>query len=451
MTAQRLLALADAALERARAEGVSAAEAYVSDERNLTLRMQGDDVQWLRRAHTCGLGLRVVVGAHTGYAYASQPDARTLADLAEQAVANARVTVSDPDAALPGPDGVPPAVAGLVGDGPRPRAPDRVALLRRLADAALAHDPAVRRILRNHYGEDDSTVAVASTAGVRGSYRTTLAYAWVELLASSPAGDHTGNSFGWGRCLDDLDPERIGAEAAEQAVGMLGAAAVPTATVPVVISSGATGNILSRLARMLSAEAVQRGRSLFRASMGRRIAAPGVTLVDDATLPGGLASRPFDGEGVASRRTELVSGGSLRGLLHTSATARAAGAAATGNARRSSYRALPAPGASNLFLQPGRHSVTDLRRLAGEGLQVDELMGLHATNPISGGFSASVRGRWISGGELGAPVIEVTISGEYLNFLRDIAAIGDDLRFYPGGVVVGAPSVLVGDVTVSGL
>jgi PmbA protein len=445
-----LLRLADEAVGKALSAGATEAEAYVADERSLTVRMRSDEVQWLRSSRTQGVGVRALAGGRTGYAYASQPDASALTDLAEQAVAGARVAALDAHAGLPDPGPEPPVVGGLTAESTG-GTQERVAVLRALAAAARDYDPAVRRILRNHYGEDFQAMAVANSRGVRAAYETSIAYAWVELLATSASGDHTGNSFGWGRSITDLDPVRIGREAAEQAVGMVGAAPVRSQTVPIVLTPGAMSNVLGRLARMLSAEAVQRGRSLFRDLLGAGVAAPVVTLTDDATLHGGLASRPVDAEGVASRPVRLISSGRLEGLLHSSTTARIAGTEPTGNARRSSYRALPAPGASNLFLEAGPHGVGELRRKAWWGLEVTELMGLHATNPITGAFSASVRGRWISGGELAQPVVEVTISGEYLSLLADVEALADDLRFYPGGVVAGSPSVLVPDVTVSGL
>lgn len=202
---------------------------------------------------------------------------------------------------------------------------------------------------------------------------------------------------------------------------------------------------------MLSADAVQRGRSLFAGREGDEIADPALALADDSTDPEGPASAPFDGEGSPSRRTALIAGGRLLTFLFDVRTARKAGRATTGNASRGSYRAPPAVGTGNLVLEPGESTLAQLFETAGEGLYVTDVAGLHSgVNPVSGTFSVGASGRLIEGGEPAGPVRELTIASDLVSMLRTVQAVGSEARWLPLGGSVKAPPILIGEMAVSG-
>ena len=447
-----LLSCAEAVVASAQRQGATIAEAYASQDEQLSLRAKDTELQWLRHATTVGIGLRVIIDKCTGYAYTSDlsPAGQTL--LVEEAIINARHTPPDPWAILPKPTTPPPDVSGLTHqDFDTISFDDKVDVLQRLQSTAKATSPLITQTLRNHYGEDCTSVAIANSYGIAAEYTTTLAYVWIELAAEADGKVQAGNSFAWGRAASELEPERVGQEAAEQACRLLGSSPISTNRMPVVIAPLAAVNILTQIARMTSAEAVQRGRSLFRGQLDKPIAADIVDIIDDATLPGGIGSCPVDAEGVPSQRTHVVQKGVLQNLLHNTTTSYQAGTHSTGSARRTSYRAIPGVGTTNFFLIPGTQTPEQLYRAAWNGLHVVELMGLHAMNPITGQFVGTVRGFYIERGEPTYPVSEVTISGEYLSLLRNITAIGNDLCFSPGRLVVGSPSLLIPDIMVSGL
>jgi PmbA protein len=202
---------------------------------------------------------------------------------------------------------------------------------------------------------------------------------------------------------------------------------------------------------MLSADAVQRGRSLFAGREGEQVAEPALVLVDDGRHPDGPASAPFDGEGSGTRRTPLIEGGRLRGFLYDTRTARRDGRSTTANASRSSYRAAPSVGTTNLLVEPGEASLDELLRRAGEGLYVTDVAGLHSgVNPVSGTFSVGASGRLIEGGELAAPVREITIAGDLVGMLGGVVAVGSGARWVPLGGSVRAAPLLIGEMAVSG-
>jgi PmbA protein len=268
-------------------------------------------------------------------------------------------------------------------------------------------------------------------------------------LAEGEDETQTGFSFRVGRRLAELDWQDVAREGVERAARMLGATKPQTARVPVVLDPFAGSSFLGVLAGALSAEAVQKQRSLFAELVGTQVGAEIVTLVDDGRLLEGPAAAPFDDEGVPTGRTELIGSGVLNGFLHNTYTARRGGTVSTGNASRGGYRTTPGVGTSNFFIDAGSSSFEEILRAAEGGVLIQDVSGVHSgANPISGEFSVGATGLRISGGGLGEPLREMTIASTIPEMLRSVAAVGSDLRFFSS---VGVPSVLIGEMTVAGV
>ncbi|MFM8945008.1 MAG: TldD/PmbA family protein, partial [Actinomycetota bacterium] len=336
-------------------------------------------------------------------------------------------------------------VEGLSAVGERVGEP---ALALALERRATTRDPRVTKVEAVEYGDALSRVAIASTTGVDAAYERTDCWCVVVALAEADGDTQTGYSFRIGRRLDELDPDAVADEAVERAVRMLGATKPETARVPVLLDPFAGSAFLGVLAGALSADAVQKGRSLFAGLEGTQVGSPAVTIVDDGRRPDGPGSAPFDDEGVPAGRTSLITAGRLDGFLHDASTAHRGGTRSTGNASRAGYRSTPGVGTTNFALEPGSASLADLLRRAEGGVLIQEVSGVHSgANPISGEFSVGATGLRIRGGALAEPVREMTIASTLPDMLRAIVAVGDDLRFFSS---VGVPSVLVGEMTVGG-
>ena len=196
---------------------------------------------------------------------------------------------------------------------------------------------------------------------------------------------------------------------------------------------------------------MQKGKSLFRDKIGEKIFSIDIDIFDDGTIPSGLSSRPFDGEGVFKGKTEVFEKGSLKTFLHNIYTARKDKVLSTGNASRASYRSTPGVGLSNFYICPSKTPFEHLLSGVNRGFYVLDIIGLHSgTNPISGQMSVGAKGLLIENGNLSYPVKEVTIATDILTFCRNISKVADDLKFMPAGGYFGSPSILVKDITVSG-
>jgi PmbA protein len=251
-----------------------------------------------------------------------------------------------------------------------------------------------------------------------------------------------------------LDPVAAGREAAQKALALIGAKPCKTGSYALVLDREVVSALLSTVAQALSADAVQKGRSVFAGRLGSAIGSPLLTLLDDGLHSEGMATCPFDGEGVPQQTTALLEEGFLKSYLHDSRTARREGGEtrSTGSARRASYRTLPRVGPSNLVVTPGKGTVEELLARVGEGLFVESIAGLHAgVNPVSGEISLGISGRLIEGGAAGTPVREVTIATDFGTLLTSVSDVAGDARWIPLYGSVCTPSLAVRGVAVSGV
>ncbi len=445
-----MFAVLDATLERAAARGAADVEVYAETASSRRVKVYQQEVEQLTAARRRGLGVRVFRDGAVGYAYTSDLSDAGLDDVVRRAVDHAAVSDPDEFAALPQPGGEPADVHPF--DARLTEATDerRIEMALSVEAAALAADPRVKTVEDTVYADADGEVFIASSAGVRGSYRANHCYAFAYALAEQDGQVETGYSFTLGRALEELDPGACGREAAARACRLLGARKCPSMKVPVVLDPFVAAAFIGVLSSALTADAVQKNRSLFAGREGQVIGADLLELVDDGTLADGPDSAPFDGEGTPCRRTPLISGGVLQGFLHDTYTGRKAGRVSTGNGLRPSYAGAPSVQPTNLVVAGPATPLADIFGGIDKGVLVTNAVGVHSgANPISGQFSVGISGILIEGGKLTTPVREVTLAGDMLGMLGGIRALGDDTRWVPGGSVL-TPSVAIDGMAVGG-
>ena len=438
------------AVEAAGDAGATDAEAWAEQATSRRIQVYDGQVESLSDAGGRGVGVRAFVDGRSGYAYGTDLSEAGVAEVA--AAARAAADAADPDeySGLPDEFGATP-VGGLASPALGDWSTERKVELALAIERAARSRPGVTQVETATYSDAEGSVALANSRGFSAGYDATQAWAYASAFAGEGADLMTGLGVDLGRDPGTLDPEAIGGEAAERALALVGARQPESRRCPVVLDAFVAASFIGFIGSMLSADAVQRGRSLFADKEGDEIADPALVLTDDATDPEGPASAPFDGEGSASRRTPLIGDGRLLTFLFDVRTARRAGRSTTANASRGSYRSPPSVGTTNLVLEPGERDLEGLFREAGEGLFVTDVAGLHSgVNPVSGTFSVGASGRLIEGGAAGAPVRELTIASDLVSMLKAVREVGSGARWVPFGGSVKAPPMLVGEMSVSG-
>lgn len=428
------------------------AEAYINVGRNTEINVDRGEVEKFSQAGAKGLGVRVMRDGKTGYAYTSDFSADSIEHTITAAVDLAAVADGDEYHSLPAPQPLPEddleVYDQAIADLPVAR---KVEMARRIEKAALRYDERIvltnRCTVLSQYG----TVALANSKGIAGSYDKSFIGGFLMAMAADASDRSMAFGFGFGSRLSDFKPNEIGADAARKAVGMLGGKPVPTQRATVVYSPFAATSVLGALSRALGADAMQRNRSFLKDRVGQTVGAEMVSVLDNGRLPGGIATRPFDDEGVPTSATRLIDEGVLQTPLHDHYTATRDGAASsTGNASRQSHATLPALHASNFYFQPGQQTPEEVIAGVEQGLYVESVMNTASINPISGDYSISAKGYWIENGALGYPVNEVTIALPMQELLQNIKAVGNDLTFMPMMGALGSPTIRVDGVMIGG-
>lgn len=450
MSQRDLEAAARRAVEAATGAGASDAEAWVEEAVTRQIRVYEGSVESLTDAGSRGIGLRVFLDGRSGYAYGTDMSDHGISRLAAEARETAEVADEDEFGGLPDEFGA-AEVSGLRADGVSAWSTERkIDLAVEIERAARSHD-GVSQVEDTVYADVDGSVALANSRGFCSSYESSSAWAYASAFAGEGADLMTGLGVGLGRDPGELDARAIGDEAAQRAIALVGARQPESRHCAVVLDAFVAASFMGFIGGMLSADAVQRGRSLFAGREGEEIASGAVQLVDDGTDPDGPDSAPFDGEGSARRRTPLIEDGRLVTFLFDARTARKAQRSTTASASWGSYRTPPSVGTANLLLEPGEDDLAELVRRAGDGLYVSDVAGLHSgVNPVSGTFSVGATGRLVEGGELGRPVREITIASDLVSMLKAVQAVGSRSRWVPFGGSVKAAPLLIGEMAVSG-
>ena len=424
-------------------------EAYVARGRRTSVKAWGGEVESLTMAESAGVGIRVVVGDRQGFAHCGTLDEAVVAETLAEARDNAAFAEPDPWVGLAEPDGVRVVPQDLWDDAVLATpTEDKVAMALELERRATGIDPRVRGVRTAAYGDGAGEGAVATSTGIAVAGRSTMASLSVSALAED--GDETRIGAGWdvARGPGGLDVGGPADDAVARAVRLLGARAVPSCALTVVLEPRLAATLLGIVAGTLTGERVVKGRSPFAERRGEQIASPLVSLVDDPTDPRSLGADDHDGEGLACRPTTLLDDGVLAGFLHNTWTARRAGTSSTASAVRS-HRSTPGVGYQALALRPGSRSAAELLAGVDDGLLVQSFSGLHSgVNAVSGDFSVGAEGVRIRHGELAEPVREVTLASTLQRLLLGVEAVGADLEWQPGGT--GACTLVIGDVRLSG-
>jgi PmbA protein len=442
------LELARAAVAAALSAGATDCDAALAEESGTEVRVRDGQVEHVEESRSSGVGVRAFRGRRMGVSYTNDVTSHGVRRAARLALELASVAAEDESAGLPD-----AADVGASADPLDVVDPDAgrwdVADWReaaRAAEAAAKSHAGIARSEGARAGGGRGRVAFATSRGFSAERERTNAVLHVSVIATGADGERQQGAF------YDAAPHRgdlasqqaIGDEAARRALAKTGWKKPPTGAFPVVFSPEIACDLASTLAQAASAASVYRRTTFLADSLGREIASPVLTIVDDATLPRRAGSRAFDGEGVRSRRNAFLDRGRLTSWLANAYAARRTGARTTGSAARSSTGDTSVA-ATNLVLEPGARTPEALLAAVGEGLYVTDLFHF-GVNVTSGAWSRGGCGMWISGGRLSHPVQELTIAGDLPGILRGFREAANDLTWRGS---CAAPTVWIDGLTVA--
>lgn len=416
-------------LNKAKSKGATAGDAVIVEGDSFDVQVRMKSIDKLTNAHEKRLGLRLFFGQRTAVCSTSDFSSESLDRLVDDTCFLARRTEEDPHAGLPEPVPLSAPDLDLYDDSLHGwKMDEKIDLAREAEAAALESDPRIVNSDGASFSHSDRRVIYANTNQISGSYATGSVALSVSPIATEQGSMQRDYWYSVKRRARDLSSAgEVGRTAARRALRRLGARKINTCEVPIIFDSETAAELLGSISACVSGHSVYKGTSFLGGQLGRTVTAPCVTVVDDGRVPAGLGSRPFDGEGMPTRKTTVINQGVLESYLLDSYSARKLGFTSTGNAARS-VADIPSVSPTNLYMVSGSHSPDEIIRSVKQGLYIIELIGF-GVNHVTGDYSRGAVGLWIENGELAYPVEEITISGNLKDMLMNIEMVGNDLEF----------------------
>ncbi len=426
-------------------------EVYLSRSESRGLELREGALDGFQQSASEGIGLRVLQGGRMAFGCAGGLDLDVVKSLFEKVSSHTHCLPSDPLRGFPGPGKPGPEDKKLqesLCDETLFTEPLEK-IIPRLEEAeaeVLRSEPKVKRVIRSGYDESRGEVVIANSKGLYTAEKGTSAGFGISALAGEGADTKIGSDFQSVRRASDLDFSRAARMTAWRSAVMLGARKLPGGRRSVIFDPWVAGEFLDIVASLLSADQVQRGKSLFAGKLGKKVASGALHIQDDPRRLYGVGSSLFDDEGCPTVPKAMIEGGVVKEYFYDTYTANKDGRPGNASAGRGSFKGLPTPTPSNFFMVPGETSRDDIIGGTKDGILVLDVMGMHTANPISGEFSVGVSGISIKAGRLGHAIKGAMISGNILELLERIDAVGNDLTFYGS---MGAPTFRIKHMTVA--
>ena len=434
-----LQSAAEQALQFAKSRGATAAEVEVSASTGQNVTVRFDEVETIEHNRDKGLGVTVYLGQQRGNASTTDLSPNAIARTVDAAVAIAKYTAADEFAGLADADRLakaPFAQFDLYHPW-QPTIDEAVGICREMESAAFAVDKRIDNSEGASLSTSESDFIYANSAGFTGGYASTHHSASVTMIATAASGMQRDYWYSVARGRHGLEtPAAIGLRAGQRTVSRLNARRIPTGDMPVLFDTTVAPGLIGAFVSAVSGSSLYRKSSFLLDSMGKAVFAKSISISEDPFIPQGMASGPFDSEGVATAAREVVKDGVLQGYFLSSYSARKLGLESTGNAG----------GNHNLIVSHDHRDLAALLKKMDRGLYVTETMG-HGGNAVTGDYSLGAAGFWVEGGEIQFPVEEITVAGNLRTMFTGIVGVAGDALPY-GSKRVG--SMLIDRMSVAG-
>ena len=424
--------------------GVKEYEVSYSIGENISAETLKDEISAFSSGESAQVSFRCIVDGHMGYASTSYFDADEIEDLVIRASDNARaIENEDVVVIFKGSESYGKTTA------PEPEVVDAATLKEKameLQKKTYATNEAVVDGTQSIAISFRDEIYLYNSHGLELSNRVGMTGCYVAAVVNKDG--ESRDNFEFAESISGEKYDELPAKAVNGALEKIGASEIPTGKYNVVIDGSQMRSLLSAFSPSFSAKNAILGMSMLAGKEGEKIAADIVSITDDAMREGCPVQTPFDDEGVATYKKNVVENGVLKTLLYDLTTAIKTGKQTTGNGRRGGNIAP-----YNFGISAGADTLDELFAKAGDGIYVTGVKGLHAgANPITGDFSVESEGFLIKDGKKAGPIKSFTVAGNFFELLKNIDSLSNELKWgIPGGFTVfGSPDVLIKDMSVAG-
>lgn len=435
--------------KEAKSKGFDECEIYYIDRESINITVYEQEIDKYNLNTTFGVSFRGMYNKKMGYSYTEIMDDDAITMLIKNAIECAKTIESDDEQFIYEGDKEYPEVNNYSKALENIEVDKLIDIALELEKKAKAYSAKVVNIGGCSVGYGSSNYGIYNTKGLELVSKNNMLTSYIVPIVEDNGQKYDAIGYTIAESIEEIDTDKIVKEGVEEALSRIGGKSIDSGNYKTVILNEAMVSLLNAFVDIFDADSAQKGLSLLKDKEGEDIASDMVTIVDDPLLKGGLASTPFDDEGVASFKKDIISKGKLITLLHNLKTANKAGIKTTGNGFKASYASPVGIQPTNFYIEKGTDTFEDLLNEVKEGVLITDFSGLHAgANSITGDFSLAAKGFYIKDGKKDFPIEQITVAGNFFDVLKNIIKIGNDLKFPLSNI--GSPSCIVEGLTIAG-
>lgn len=429
--------------------GFSDFEVYFSSSKSVKVSVFKGEIENFKNSENGGVSFRGIFNGKMGYSYSEKVHPSIIDDLLISAKQNSTIIDDLEEEEIFSGSKVYPNLQTFYEPLQYISSKDLINSCINMEKAALSFSDKIFSCNYCSVGKVYSYTYIANSNGLELDKKENYIYAFLNTLAKEGNHIKSGSATFVGFDFDKFDPVSLASESALKAIKSLGATSLVSGKYNVIFQNDAFAELFSCFINSFSAEFVQKGFSLLKGKLNSLVFSPLITILEDPLKVDGVASSPFDSEGVACFSKTIVEKGVLKTFLYNLKSAKKDNVKSTGNGFKSNFKSPVSTDVTNFFIQNGTISKDDLICSVKNGVLITEISGLHSgINSISGDFSLLAQGFLIENSTITTPIEQITVSGNFFNILENVVSISDDLKFLDSGV--GAPSIFVGKLDISG-
>ncbi|MEN3038523.1 MAG: TldD/PmbA family protein [Candidatus Kryptonium sp.] len=425
--------------------GADECDVFISIDEEFSTTIKDGEVETLKQAINHGLGIRIFKDKKIGFAYTTDFSSFAIEKTIDEAISLARNSTPEPDNELPKTENniqaqikiFDPTVFSISVE-------QKIKIAKEIESIAKSFDPKIK-VESAGFGNLIQRRIIANSNGFFGEYEGTIFEIYCSAIASDKTLNQTGYYSSVSRFFEGLQtPEHVAKNASIRALQLLNPKRIKTGRYPVIFDHTTAPTIVSYIATAVNGKNSYRKMSFLFDKIGEKVGSENLTIIDDGRLETGLASKPFDDEGIQTKRKTIIENGILKMFLLDSITAKKFSQQPTGNTYRR-YNTIPAPSPLNFYIQPGSKNLEEMISEVREGLLITKLIGF-GVDIVSGNFSKGASGLWIKNGEIAFAVDKITIADNLSNIMKNIVEVGSDLVFFNN---IASPSILISEMTIT--
>lgn len=433
----------------AKKEGFSEYEIYYSSGKGLKVSVFKGELEKFENAKSGGVSFRGVYNGKMGYSYSEKLDETVIPDLIKYAKENSEIINEEEKEEIYSGDKEYKEVKTYYEDLEKVEVDELINKCLEMEKAVFSYSDKIIGCNYCSASMSSGEMYIANSKGLELKKKGNYLVAFTSALAKDGEEIKSGVEVFAGFDINDFNPKKIGEKASEKAISNLGAKSVKSQNYNIVFENECFTDLFSCFIDSFFAESVQKGFSLLKGKLNKKITSDLITITENPLMEKGYSSTPFDSEGVACFNKTVVEKGILKTYLYNLKSAKKDDVKSTGNGFRGGFKGKVSTSITNFYIENGQTEVDEILKNVENGIYIKELSGLHAgVNGISGDFSLLAEGFLIENGKITKPVEQITIAGNYFEMMKNIKQLGNDLKFSTSGI--GSPTIFVGELAVSG-